>query len=279
MKNVQKNLVTIGVLGVLVFGPFVAIAEEQGSELTPETTAVPTLYDDRIAPEQESPQQNAPLMMRNNLEKPAPTLIRQREEAQLSPEEKQVRMMASGTKPLPPKLERAMEVRDERMASATDRRQEIKDKIEERKEQARERVEARHGEIMKRLATKLATRMEAAITRLSKLADRVDSRIAKLTEAGRDASAASMAIEVTREKLSEASLAVESAKASIDDSVTRTNDKTVEDASKPVREALETAKQAVMAAHKALVEAIKSLKASVKIDVAEDDSSTSTATN
>lgn len=186
------------------------------------------------------------------------------------------RMMASGTRPLPPKMEERMEKRDEMKANIEVRRGEMEEKreqMEERHEEMKEKIKERRGEMLKRMSTQMITRMKAAIERFTKLSDRVDSRIAKLKEKGVSTATAEANIAIVRTKILEAKAAVSLAEASIASAVTVANageasSSTPVDAGKPVRDALQKARTAVVDAHKALVTALTSLKANVKIDVA-----------
>ncbi len=165
------------------------------------------------------------------------------------------KMTASGTKPLPP----GMEKRDHMMSSGTPMNG-------ERREEMKERMQERRGEVLKRMSTQMITRMEAAIDRFVKLADRLDSRVGKLKEKGVNTATAEANLAIARTKITEATTAVALAKSSIESAVASA-DASGEDAGKGVREALQNARQAIEAAHKALVIAVSSLKAGAKVEV------------
>jgi len=175
------------------------------------------------------------------------------------------RVMASGTKPLSPALEKQMRMRDvtlEHRASTTSVRK------EEAQERKGERMQER-GEMLKGRANLMITRMSAAIDRFSTLADRIDSRIAKLKASGVDTSTAEAKIAIARTKIAEAGVAVTLAKSGVSTAViTADADVSVKpvDAGKAVREALQKALTAIEGARKALVEAIVSLRANIKVE-------------
>lgn len=147
----------------------------------------------------------------------------------------EVRMMATGTKTVPPRME-----------------------------EARERMQEKRSEIFKRYAGLMVKRMNAMIDRLSGLADRLDSRVAKEKLRGVDTSKTEANLVTVRTKLAEATAAVAEAQSAVTGALAlaEANDTETKpvDAGKPVREALNKAKTAVFAAHKALVNAITSLK-------------------
>ncbi|KKU79691.1 MAG: hypothetical protein UY04_C0004G0020 [Parcubacteria group bacterium GW2011_GWA2_47_7] len=270
MKATQ--IFSVGIIGLVMSIPFTVSAEESANvQAEPTTTAVPTLYDGAGSLPQ-------PMLIRESPTRPGMNVPR--DAASGLPTGK--REAVTGIQPLPSKIEREVELREERMASATERVGEVKDRVEERKAEMKQRAQERRSEILKRMADKMVGRIEAAITRLSKLADRVDSRIAKLKEKGIDTSAAEGAIIIARTKLTEASTAVSEAKAEVDGAVVNADasDATTEvDAGKPVREALEKARDAVTLAHKALVDAVKALKANVKVVDVPEEGATSTESN
>jgi phosphoglycolate phosphatase-like HAD superfamily hydrolase len=184
------------------------------------------------------------------------------------------RMMASGTRPLPPKMEERMEKRDERreqmMASGTaamERREERKEGREDRRDERQDRRQDRREEILKRMATQMVTVMEAAIDRFTKLADRLDSRIAKLKEKGVNTATAEANLAIARTKITEATTAVALAKGNIASAVATAASSTTGDAGKPVRESLQKARESVDAARKALLTAVASLKANSKSEM------------
>ncbi|OGZ06250.1 MAG: hypothetical protein A2845_00385 [Candidatus Lloydbacteria bacterium RIFCSPHIGHO2_01_FULL_49_22] len=260
MKTTQ--LISFSVLGLLLCTPLSALAQ-QSEEATV-----------------------APVMMRNNLPRVMPLPPRgattTRSQPLGTPATKE-RMVASGTRSLPPQIKREMEERDRLIGSGTPPLGERKERIDERRQEMNDRKEERRSEILKRMARQMIGRMNAAIERIEKLADRVDSRIAKLIEKGVDTTSATANVAITRTKITEARAAVAKAEASILGAATQadamTGSTTPSDAGKPVREALEEARIAVVAAHKALVVAIVSLKANVKIEGVAATSTASSTVN
>jgi hypothetical protein len=179
-------------------------------------------------------------------------------------------MAASGTRPLPPELEKRLDERDlERGGTTTaSGTRMMNGRGEEQRNIQRQKMEERKGEILKRMANQMIGRMKAAIDRLSKLADRVDSRIAKLKSKGVDTTVAEANIAIARTKIAAATSAVSAAESAVLGAAAQADviaSSTVpSDPGKPVREALEKARLAVVDAHKALVDAVESLKANVK---------------
>lgn len=256
------RLISFSVLGLLLCTPLAVLAQQ-----AEETTA-------------------APVMMRNNLPKVMPLPPRGATTTRSQPlgtPATRERLMASGTRSLPPQIKREMEERDRLIGSGTPPLGERKERIEERRQEMNARKEERRSEILKRMAEQMIGRMNAAIGRIEKLADRVDSRIAKLKEKGVDTTAATVNVATTRTKITEARAAVAKAGASILGAASQadavTGSTTPSDVGKPVREALEEARIAVVAAHKALVAAIVSLKANVKIEAITATSTASSTVN
>lgn len=301
MKTTQ--IISIGLLGLFICVPFAASAEESTGGAMPMLTSVSAEggTGEPATPEPILIRESPTLPSRPNMlrESPSKGSAGAREDRKPAP----VHMMASGTRPLPPMMERALEQRDKRLASSSredcigdasgttdcvgkgaERRDAMKNKIELRTvTDMREHDLGRRSEILKHMAKQMSKRMSAAIERIEKLSDRVDSRIAKLKEKGVDTSSAAANIVIARSKTAEARAAVALAEAAIAGAATRsdavTGSTTPSDAGKPVREALEKARIATVAAHKAVVDAIESLKEDVKTGVESHKDPTSQVTN
>lgn len=205
-----------------------------------------------------------------------------------------LRVMASGTPPLPKELEERMKEREQKRdcisqtgasSTTTDCIREGMENREERRAEARERMEEKRSEILKHLSEQMFKRMEAAIERYTKLSDRVDSRIQKLKEKGVDTTKSESLVATTRTKIAEAKAAVETARQEVEGAATLADDSASStkpiDAGKRVRENLEEARVAITAAHKALVSAIESLKASsaLRENIKPREESTGTTTS
>ncbi len=294
----------MGVLAMLLVSPFITLAEEAAvtgsgsAEVTTGTTATPpaagiqidswslgasnpqmppsTSGSGMVAPrdpatgQSSGKRQHQPVMVRKEMAGASST----RAEGVKAPRDVATgqssgRMMASGTKPLLPKMEERMEKRDQKMASGTER---MEEKMEERKE----KMEERRGEIIKRMATHMATKMQAAIERFTKIADRLDSRVAKLKEKGVVTTTAEANIAIARTKISEATVSLSLAKSQIGTIAVSasTTDPATGGVGGAVRESMQKARVALEAAHKALVEAIKSLRSNDKLEVSTSASTT-----
>lgn len=252
MINTSRSLIIAICVALLI--PASVFAEEISSTTTSVSSAPTTV--DAHAPVKPLP--SKPIAGSKGLPPPAP-----------------LRVMASGTPPLPKELEERMKEREQKRdcisqtgasSTTTDCIREGMENREERRAEARERMEEKRSEILKHLSEQMFKRMEAAIERYTKLSDRVDSRIQKLKEKGVDTTKSESLIAITRTKIAEAKTAVEAAKQEVEGAATLADNSASStkpiDAGKRVRENLEKARLAITAAHKALVSAIESLKAS-----------------
>lgn len=258
MITVSKSLIVA--ICATLFIPASAFAEEATSS-TGSTGSTSTVAGVPVAP----PPVKPILLPRNATTSRLNTL----------PPKMPLRVMASGTQPLPKELEERMKEREQKRdcisqsgvaSTTTDCAQEGMENREERQAEARERIAEKRSEILKHISEQMFRRMEAAIERYTKLSDRVDSRIQKLKEQGVNTAKSEELIKITRAKIAEAKTAVEAAKQEVEDAATladtRASSTKPIDAGKRVRENLEKARIAITAAHKALVSAIESLKAS-----------------
>ena len=278
----SKNVIMLGVMGMLIMIPAFASAEEAAVGASAEisvtgsaggtvTPPAPPASADSWSFGESNPQMPPPRAGEGRQMDPrkplpireSPTLLRE------SPSRPSVapRDSASG------------QATGKRMiASGTPMNDEQREKMEERREEMMERMVERRGEMMERMASHMITKMRAAVVRLTKLADRLDSRIAKLKAQGVSTATAEANIAIARTKIAEASAtitlgegSIASAVLSIDSAATGTAMST---AGKGVRDALEKARAAIKEAHKALVLAITSVKANVKVEVSASSSAT-----
>ena len=299
MKSTQ--IISMGILGMLVLSPIFALAEggavsgTASGEVKTETTTSPSgpsgatnwsfgasnpttvssggSGSGRVVPLTSSTthpderRMHQPLMIKKEMHGATST----HEEGVRGPRDVATgqssgrRMMASGTKPLSPKMEERMEKRDQKMASGTERMDEHRGKKEERR-----------GEVMKRMATHMVTKMQAAIDRFTKIADRLDSRVAKLKAKGVNTANAEILIALARAKTTEAMVSLSIAKTQIGSMVVSasTTDSTSNGVGGAVRDSMQKTRDAIEAAHKALVEATKSLRANDKSEVGANSSTT-----
>ena len=162
------------------------------------------------------------------------------------------KIMASGTHPLPPKMERMMEERDKEHMTGSSTR-------DERREGMRERMGEHRGEVFRHSGDVLIKRMNAAVTRLTKLADRIDSRIAKIKASGTDTSTAEAKMTVARTKITEARVVVSEAEAiitSVASTIGNSSSTPTGDEKKSAKDALEKARLAIIAAQKSLTDVL-----------------------
>ncbi len=278
----STSIISVSILGMLMMVPSLASAEEASAGATTETTAggssasTETSAGATITP----PPASAPTLRESPTRRSLPLRENPTGQGVIAPRDVATgqssgkRMMASGTRPLPPVMEKRMEKRDEmqdrKMGSGTPMIGDQKEVRGGRKAEMEVRMQEKRGEMLKRMSMQMIARMNAAMDRFTKLADRVDSRIAKMKEKGVVTTTAEANIAIVRTKIAEAKAAVALAESNVASAVLAANvgtSTTSNGAGKSVREALQKARTAVQEAHKALVTAIGSLKANVKVDV------------